>query len=82
MSQEKLPKLARNKGFCCLWAFLEAHRTTTTTELLELAREAGFSINERTLRYHRRAYRKKSMVCAEVKGCFLLRQSRVGRRTS
>lgn len=66
---EKLIKHARASGFCCMWAFLEAHRQTNTSDLVVLAKEAGFPITARAIRHQRRAYRRGGIKCAELEKC-------------
>lgn len=66
---EKLIKHARASGFCCMWSFLEAHRETNTSELVKLAKEAGFPLTARAIRHQRRAYRRGLTKCKELKNC-------------
>ena len=66
---EKLIKLVRFEGYCCLWSFLEVHRTTKTKELVKLAKEAGFDLTARAVRHQRRAYRRGLTVCKGATTC-------------
>lgn len=66
---EKLLKVAKHEGFCCMWAFLEANRTTHTSKLVILAKEAGFPLTARAVRHQRRAYRRHLIKCEELKNC-------------
>lgn len=66
---EKLIKYAKVEGFCCMWAFLEAHRETHTSKLVELAREAGFNMTARAIRHQRRAYRRRETKCLGLPTC-------------
>ena len=75
MPQTKISKLAQSECFCCVWAFLEAHKHTNTSELYALARAAGFEMSARTIRVYRRAYRRKQLECAGAKNCMLNRVS-------
>ena len=74
---EKLAKLVQADGFCCLWAFLEAYKQAKTPELVMLARQAGFKMTARTIRQHRREYRRRKLACLGAANCLLL-----GRRSS
>lgn len=69
MANEKLVKAAKSEGYCCLWAFLEANRETTTARLVELAKELGFPLTARAIRHQRRAYRRKALSCVSAPGC-------------
>jgi hypothetical protein len=70
---EKLIKFARSEGYCCMWAFLEAHRETYTNELVKLAKEAGFELTARAIRHQRRAYRRKQIQCKQNDKCLKVR---------
>lgn len=63
---EKWWKFAKQEGFCCLWAFLEANRAVHTSVLVKLAKEAGFEISARALRHQRRAYRRNQKSCKKL----------------
>lgn len=68
---EKLIKTAHSQGFCCIWAFLEANRAVPTSQLVKLAKEAGFPLTARAIRHQRRAYRRRLIACEETTGCLL-----------
>ena len=73
MSHEKLIKLARNEGFCCMWAFLETHKDLPTGKLVEAARAAGIRISARAIRHQRRAFRREQTKCENLTRCLLLK---------
>lgn len=81
MANEKLIKHAKDEGYCCMWAFLEANREVYTSVLVKLAREAGFPITPRAIRYQRRAFRKGEIKCEELENC-LKKKIKVSRTTS
>lgn len=66
---EKLIKVAKHEGFCCIWAFLEAHRQTTTSTLVRIAKDAGFPLSARAIRHQRRAYRQRLLECQSLTSC-------------
>lgn len=78
---EKWWKYAKSEGFCCLWAFLEANRTVHTSELVKLAKEAGFEITARALRHQRRAYRRGGKSCEKLGEACLKEKIRLARTT-
>lgn len=80
MSNEKLIKHARAEGYCCMWAFLEANRAIHTSELVRLAKGAGFTITARAIRHQRRAYRRGGIKCLELTQC-LKKKIQDSRRT-
>lgn len=69
---EKLIKVARRRGYCCMWAFLEAHKATPTNTLVKLAKEAGFPLTSRAIRHQRRAYRQHLTTCEKKSTCLKL----------
>lgn len=72
---EKLIKFARIEGFCCMWSFLDAHRETHTSELVKLAKAAGFTLTARAVRHQRRAYRRGKIICLSLPSCLKARLS-------
>lgn len=81
MANEKLIKHAKEEGYCCMWAFLEANRTVHTSVLVKLAKEAGFNITARAIRHQRRAYRRGQTKCQELPNC-LKKKIKAGQTTS
>lgn len=79
---EKLIKVARAEGFCCMWAFLEANRQVYTSELVRRAREAGITLTPRAIRHQRREYRRRgsSIKCEQLSKC-LLEKIKAGDKT-
>lgn len=69
MSHEKLIKLVRGEGFCCIWAFLRVHEDLPTSQLVKRAREAGITISPRAIRHQRRAYRRGQTACEGSTRC-------------
>lgn len=49
MSWNKVMPRVRQLGYCCLWAFLKAHKETGTKELSDI-----LEVTPRTVRYLRR----------------------------
>lgn len=66
---EKLLKVIKAEGYCCMWAFLEANKATYTSKIIALARERGVSLTSRAVRYQRHAYREKLIKCEEKTSC-------------
>ncbi len=66
---EKLLKVAKREGYCCMWAFLEANKMTYTSDLVKLAKADGFPMTARAIRHQRRAYRNKKIVCEGRTDC-------------
>lgn len=62
----KLLPYIKEEGYCCLWAWLEAHRAVHTSKL-EV--ELKGIIKLRALQYQRRAHRKGQTRCEDCKGC-------------
>ncbi len=60
MTWDKITPRIRQLGYCCRWAFLQAHKNTPTKELAEL-----LQVTPRTVRY----FRTSTNLCLERKDC-------------
>lgn len=63
---EKIRQYIRREGYCCMWAWLEAHRKWYTGILME--RLEGI-VNKRALQYQRANHRKKLVLCEQRAEC-------------
>ena len=70
MSNHKISKCAKREGFCCLWSFFEANRTTFTSKLYEIVEK---SVTMRALQQRRAAWRAGKIKCEECTDCLKLR---------
>lgn len=61
MSWNKVMPRVRQLGYCCLWAFVHAHRETGTKELSDL-----LNVTPRTVRYLRQ---KANLSCEKRPLC-------------
>jgi len=66
---EKLIKLVRARGYCCIWMFLSVHRQTPTSALVRLAKDEGFKLTARAVRHQRRAFRQGCKSCERLPTC-------------
>ena len=62
----KLRKFVRTEGYCCVWAYLEAHRATYTSVLMK---DIEGWITTRALRQNRALFRQGKLVCEELREC-------------
>lgn len=73
----KILKLAKVKGHCCLWAYLDQNREVHTSELYK---ELEKIVTLRALQYARYKFRRGKVKCEELENCFKERV-RLARRT-
>ena len=66
MSNQKVLKLAKEEGFCCLWAFFKANEKVSTSELLKQL-EKGCT--KRALQQQRARYRDEQYHCEKLGTC-------------
>jgi hypothetical protein len=66
---EKIKKLVKDQGYCCLWAFFQANRAAHTSALMKLARDAGFNFSTRALQQQRARFRSKEYSCERATPC-------------
>ena len=63
---EKIAKYARQQGFCCMWAFLEAKRAKLTSQIM---RDMQGVCTVRALQQQRAAHRAKETQCKNLPEC-------------
>lgn len=63
---QKISKYAKREGFCCLWAFFEAHRQTYTSVLYKPMEKV---CTLRALQQQRAAYRAGETKCEKLEEC-------------
>lgn len=59
-----LNELARDLGFCCLWAFFKGNSKVKTGRMAD---ECG--VSKQTIKYHRKRLRSGALHCDNCKGC-------------
>ncbi len=68
MPYDRFRRFSRAEGFCCPLALLTARKAWGTPELAEDA-----EVDERTIRYWRRKFRKGDLTCLNYTTCLLQR---------
>jgi hypothetical protein len=66
----KISRYARAEGFCCPWAFFEAHRTTYTSVLYK---PMAAVCTMRALQQRRAKYRSGETKCEHAEECLKAR---------